>query len=204
MNFPARRFTVVAAALAAALGMAVSSASAATTGSWRVTPAGAYTAHAVQPWLDVPAAALACASLDVTAGKLEATTATGGRIGAIDAIATDCSIGGIEFVMTKGAAPWAIHLLGQNASHATWVDVRVSDVSAHWQGFGCTADFKGTLHGHYENGTGNLVLGDTAGGLLTSGANCLGLINNGDVVSLHASLHMVMASSGTAPVIRVS
>ncbi|MEU9530964.1 MULTISPECIES: hypothetical protein [Streptomyces] len=202
MNIPARRFAVVAAAFVAALGSVVSSASAATTGSWSVTPAGAYTAHAVHPPWTFPAATIACDSLDVTAGRLEATGATGGRMGTIDALTThNCQFGFGE-VVTTSTTPWVIDLVGQNPSHANWVDVRISEVSAHWAGFGCVADFRGTLHGHYENDTGKLVIGDTSGDLLASNANCLGIVNNGDVVALRASLRMAMASTGKAPVIR--
>ncbi|MFF7337531.1 hypothetical protein ACFZAT_09330 [Streptomyces sp. NPDC008163] len=138
----------------------------------------------------------------MTAGELEATVATGGRIGTIDAITTrNCQFGFGE-VVTTSTTPWAIDLVGQNPSHANWVDVRISGVSAHWDGFGCVADFKGTLPGHYENDTGKLVIGDKSGGLLASHANCLGLVNNGDVVALRASLRVAMASTGKAPVIR--
>ncbi|TXS07729.1 hypothetical protein EAO73_02690 [Streptomyces sp. col6] len=124
-------------------------------------------------------------------------------MGTIDAITIhDCSVGGIEYIVTKSASPWAISLVGQNPAHANWVDVSIKNVAANWYGFGCTIDFKGTLHGHYENDTGRLVIGDTSGDLLASNANCLGLVNNGDVVELRASLRMAMASTGKAPVIR--
>lgn len=205
MNFPVRRFAVVAAALASALGTVVPSASAATADPWTVTPAGAYTAHAVQPTWTVPSATFLCDSLDVTAGMLQATGATGGRIGTIDAIAVRyCSVGGIEYTVTQSATPWTINPVGQNPTHTNWVDVRISGVSVHWNGFGCAADFKGALYGHYENDTGNLVIGDRPGALLVSNVNCLGLINNGDAVTLRASLHMAMASTGEAPLIKAS
>ncbi|MYS35779.1 hypothetical protein K388_05627 [Streptomyces sp. KhCrAH-43] len=123
-------------------------------------------------------------------------------MGTIDALTThNCQFGFGE-VVTTSTTPWVIDLVGQNPSHANWVDVRISEVSAHWAGFGCVADFKGTLHGHYENDTGKLVIGDKSGDLLASNANCLGIVNNGDVVALRASLRMAMASTGKAPVIR--
>lgn len=205
MNFRSRRCAVVVAALASSLGTVVSTASAATTGTWTVTPAGAFTApRASYPTFRFPALFWACSSFDVTAGKLEATGTTGSRVGTIDAIVASCPIGGVEYTVTKSAAAWAIDLVGQNPSHANWVDVRISGVSTHWVGFGCAADVKGTLYGHYENDTGNLVISEPSGDLIASNVNCMGLVNNGDVVTLKASWHMAMASTGKAPLINAS
>nr|WP_203600042.1 hypothetical protein [Streptomyces sp. SID9727] len=191
--------------MASALGTVVSSASAATTGTWTVTPAGAFTApHANYPTFRFPALFWACRSFDVTAGKLEATGTTGSGLGTIDSVVGSCPIGGIEYTVTKSAPAWAIDIVGQNPSHTNWVDVRISGVSTHWAGFGCVADVKGTLYGHYENDTGNLVISDTSGGLIASNVNCMGLINDGDVVTLKSSWHMAMASTGKAPLIKTS
>ncbi|WP_326656333.1 hypothetical protein [Streptomyces sp. NBC_00385] len=202
MKTLARRRAIVAAALVAAFGAVVPSASAATAGAWTVTPAGAYTAHATYPTLDLPLMYLECDYFDVAAGNLEAAGATGGRIGTIDAIAADnCTVAGLEFVMTQSTTPWQINLVGPNTSHVNWVDVTIGGISGHWEGFGCSADFNGTLYGHYENDTGNLVIEGTVSDLVVSNADCLGIMNNGDVISMNASLHMAMTSTGTSPVI---
>ncbi|MYQ76164.1 MULTISPECIES: hypothetical protein [unclassified Streptomyces] len=192
----------MATALVVSFGATVSSASAGAAASWTVTPAGAYTAHAVYPTLDLPYMSLECDYFDVAAGTLEATGVTGGAIGTIDAIAIDnCSVGGLEFVMTQSTKPWQIDLVGPNASHANWADVTISGISGHWEGFSCSADFSGMLFGHYENDTGNLVIDGTGSDLVVSNADCLGLMNEDDVISMNASLHMAMTSDGTSPVI---
>ncbi|MEV6162814.1 hypothetical protein AB0L71_12965 [Streptomyces sp. NPDC052052] len=199
MNTLARRAAVVAAALGAAIGMTVSTASAGPT-TWTVTPAGAYTAHADYPTLDVPAIGLECVSSDVTAGTLQATG--GNPVADIDAITfTDCEVAGIEFDVTMNATPWVINANQINASNSNWVDGTVSSISAHISGVGCDADFTGTVNGHYDNSSGELVIDGTGNGLVASNASCLGLISNGDVASFNAAYLVNVTSTGTSPVI---
>ncbi|MFF1926199.1 hypothetical protein ACFVW8_37240 [Streptomyces sp. NPDC058221] len=167
-----------------------------------MTPSGAYTAHADNPTLSVPLADLECASSDVTAGSLQATSATGAGIGTIGNITfTDCSVGGIPFTVTMNATPWLINAESPNASNSNWVDGSVSSISAKISGVGCSATFTGKVHGHYANDIGALVIDGTGTDLVASNASCLGLINNGDVASFVASFHTTVTSTGTSPVI---
>ncbi|WP_392674098.1 hypothetical protein [Streptomyces sp. LN785] len=197
MNTLARRAAVVTAALGAAIGMTVSSASAGTTATWTVTPSGDYTAHADFPTLDVPLASLECDSSDVTAGTLQATSPDGVGIGDITNITfTNCSVAGIGFSVTMKATPWKINAVQPNAGNSDWVDGTVSSISAHISGIGCSADFTGKVYGRYQNDTGELVIDGSGTDLVASNASCLGLISNGNVASFNASYAV-----STSPVI---
>lgn len=202
MNTLARRAAIIVTAGAAALGMAVTTASAGTTSSWSASPSGPYTAHAVSPTLDVPAASLECASSDVTDGTVNATSADGTNIATIDDITfTDCSVGGLGFDVSMTVSPWTINVTGVNSSNANRVDGTVTGIAAHIEGFGCSADFTGTVKGYYDNSTGDLVIDGTGNGLKASNADCLGLINDDDVAAFNASYHVKITSTGTSPVI---
>ncbi|MFE3906223.1 hypothetical protein ACFXPY_39740 [Streptomyces sp. NPDC059153] len=202
MNTLARRAAVVTAALGAAIGMTVSTASAGTATTWTIAPSGAYTAHADFPTLEVPLASLECASSDVKAGVLQASSATGNGIANINNITfTDCTVGGIPFDVTMKTTPWLINAVKPNASNSNWVDGSVSSISAHISGIGCSADFTGKVYGRYQNNTGDLVIDGSGTDLVASNASCLGLINNGDVASFNASYHVTVTSTGTSPVI---
>ncbi|MFI9628498.1 hypothetical protein [Streptomyces sp. NPDC052042] len=188
MNTLARRAAFVTAALGAAIGMTVSSASATTAShSWTVSPGGAFTAVATLPTLDVPLVQLVCDSSTVTSGTLKTTSPDGVGIGNIDNITfTGCDVGGISFKVTMKATPWKINVIQPNATHADWVDGTVSDISAKISGVGCNADFTGKVYGHYDNTKGSLVIDGTGSDLKASNASCLGLISNGDVASFNA------------------
>ncbi|MEV6162815.1 hypothetical protein AB0L71_12970 [Streptomyces sp. NPDC052052] len=192
----------MAAALGAAFGMTVSTASAGTTTTWTVTPSGAYTAHAEYPVWDVPLIGWECVSSDVTAGEFQATSSTGNAIADIDEITfAGCELAGITFDHTMNATPWVINVLQPNATNSNWLDVSVSSISGHVSGVGCDADYTGTVYGHYDNSSGDLVIDGTGTDLVASNTSCLGLINDGDVVSISISYHLGVTLTGTSPVI---
>lgn len=202
MNTLARRAAIIVTAGAAALGMAITSASAGTTSSWSATPSGPYTAHADGPTLDVPAASLECDSSDVTGGTINATSADGTNMATIDDITfTDCTVGGLDFDVSMSVSPWTINVTGANSSNANRVDGNVTGISAHIEGFSCSADFTGKVYGYYDNSAGDLVIDGSGTELVASNADCLGLINDDDVASFNAAFHVNVTSTGTAPVI---
>jgi len=202
VNTLARRAAIIVTAGAAALGMAVTTASAGTTSSWSATPSGAYTAHADGPTLDVPAASLECDSSDVTDGTVNATSANGTNMATIDDITfTDCTVGGLGFDVSMTVSPWTINVTGVNSSNANRVDGNVTGISAHIEGFSCSADFTGKVYGYYDNSTGDLVIDGSGTELVASNADCLGLINDDDVAAFNASYHVNITSTGTSPVI---
>ncbi|MEV0090810.1 hypothetical protein [Streptomyces sp. NPDC050738] len=187
MRKMALRVAVTTAAMGAALGLTVASASATTQGAWTVSPGGSFTAHAVNPTLDVPSAQLICDSADAT-GSIATSDADGINIGSIGNIAFNtCSVGGLDFDVTMTATPWNLSVTGVNSGNANWVDGRVSGISAHIEGPLCTADFAGTVYGHYENDTHALVIDGTGVDLVASNADCLGLISDDDVAQFNAS-----------------
>ncbi|MFC8537677.1 hypothetical protein ACFUJY_27725 [Streptomyces sp. NPDC057249] len=197
MNTLARRAAIIVTAAGAALGMAVTTASAGTASSWSATPSGAYTAHADYPTLDVPFANLECVSSDVSSGTINATSSTGANMATIASIGfTDCTVGGLDFDVTMTASPWAINVTSVDPSNSNRVKGNVTGISAHIEGFGCSADFAGKVYGYYDNSTGDLVIDGSGDDLVASNADCLGLINDGDVASFNASYHV-----STSPVI---
>ncbi|MFI6892791.1 hypothetical protein ACIBM4_01580 [Streptomyces sp. NPDC050256] len=196
MKASVRRSAVVAAALAAAFGTAVSSASAGATSVETVTPPGPFTAHADDPTLQT-FGPVECDSSDAH-GTLYAN---GGVLADMEGVSfTGCAVAGMAMDVTMNATPWQV-VGGAGASNPNWVDLVVQGFSVHIEGVGCAADFDGSLHGHYDNSTGNLVMDGTGVDLVASNASCLGLINNGDVASFNASYHVIASATGLPPVI---
>ncbi|QKW06255.1 hypothetical protein HUT18_07420 [Streptomyces sp. NA04227] len=187
MHTLARKIAVVAAAGGAALGLFATSASAGAQATWTVSPGGAITAHAQVPTLTVPAATLTCDSADATGSVKSGSGLDGAGIGQINSLTFDnCGLAGISFEVTTSNTPWALNVTGVNAANPDWVDGTISGITAHIEGTGCSADFSGTVTGRYQNDTGELVV-DGGGDLTASNANCLGLINDGDVASFEAA-----------------
>ncbi|MBO1333115.1 hypothetical protein [Streptomyces sp. VRA16 Mangrove soil] len=182
-----RRAAVVTAAVGAAVGFTVTSASATAQSAWTVSPAGAFSATAPNPTLDVPLAQLVCDSSNAS-GTLSASDSDGVGIGDIGTVTfTNCNVGGIPFDVTMTSTPWKLNVSNVNATDSTKVDGSISSISAKISGPGCTATFSGTVYGTYQNGTGKLTVDGTGTDLVAgSDADCLGLINPGDVASFNA------------------
>lgn len=184
MKSRTRRSVVVAAALVAALGTAVSSASAGTVSVETLTPPGSFTAHADSLTLGT-LGPVTCDSSDAE-GWLHAS----GPVAADVDLAsfTDCAIAGITVALTTIATPWQVVGIGPNTSNPNGDDVVVQGFSIHMEGFGCSADFDGPLHGYFDNSTDDLVIEDD---LIASNASCLGLVNDNDVVPFNATYHVI-------------
>ncbi|MEU6737053.1 hypothetical protein ABZ929_28305 [Streptomyces physcomitrii] len=187
MHKLARRFAVVAAAGGFALGLTATSASAGAQATWTVAPGGAITAHADVPTLTVPAATLTCDGSDATGSVKSGSGLNGAGIGRIDSLTFDnCGLAGISFEVTASGTPWAINVSGVNSGDPDRVDGTITGITAHIEGTGCSADFSGDVTGYFDNATSELVV-DGGGDLTASNANCLGLINDGDVASFEAA-----------------
>ncbi|MGW6400784.1 hypothetical protein [Streptomyces sp. NPDC055134] len=175
----ARNTALSVAAVGAALGLSVTQASAGALATFSVTGGGAYTAHAVNPTLSVPATQLQCATSDASGTLKNGSGLSGVGIGTVDNISfNDCNVGGIPFDVTPSALPWSINLDSMNGTdeaHGT-----ITGIKASISGIGCAASFSGSVEGYYQNSTHTLHV--TGGGTLAAdpGANCLGLINAGD------------------------
>ncbi|MCQ6551625.1 hypothetical protein NPS70_00180 [Streptomyces sp. C10-9-1] len=173
-----RNAVTAAAAFAAALGMTATSASATSLATWTVTPGGAFTAHADNPTLSTPAATLQCVGSDAEGTLKTGSGHAGAGIGSITELTfTGCSVIGIPFDVTTASKPWSLNADAVSAVPGA-IDGSISGVDATISGSGCTADFTGTVTGRYLNGTKRLVI--DGGDLSASGADCFGLINDGD------------------------
>ncbi|MEV6399470.1 hypothetical protein AB0M39_32570 [Streptomyces sp. NPDC051907] len=177
---------IATAALAAALGLTVTSASATSLATWTVTPGGGFTALAVNPTLSVPAATLQCASSAASGTLATGSGNAGANIGQIADLSFDqCSVAGIDFEVTSTGFPWGLNVSEVSASDPDAVDGSITGVRAHISGSLCEADFTGSVTGYYKNGTKQLVI--NAGTLVASNADCLGLINDGDAALFEAA-----------------
>lgn len=192
----ARNALIATAALTAALGMTVTQASATSLVTWTVTPGGAFTAVATNPTLTVPAATLDCASSNASGSLVSGSGNAGDGIGTITSLTfEDCSVIGIPFDVTSKSFPWSLNATGVSAVPNA-VDGSISGVDASISGSGCTADFAGTVTGHYKNDTKQLVI--NGGSLTASDADCLGLINDGDE-ALYEAVYAVSGGHTISP-----
>lgn len=177
-----RNAALVGTSAVAALGLAVTQASATSAAGWVVSPGGAFTAVAEYPTLSVPAAVLECASATATGTVASSSSNDVGDIATLTF--DDCSVIGIPFEVTSNNTPWDLNALGVS-SVPNAVDGSITGVDAGISGSGCTADFTGTATGHYKNDTKQLVI--DGGTLVASNADCLGLINDDDPALFEAT-----------------
>lgn len=176
----ARHTLMTAAAFTAALGLSVTAASA-TQATYTVTPGGDFSAAAANPTLTVPNATLNCDTSDATGTAKSGSGLDGAGIADINDVAfTNCSVGGIQFEVTVDPAsvPWKLNVTGMSGTDRA--DGTLTGIRASISGFGCNATFSGGVTGWYENSTNTLHI--TGGGDLAAepGADCLGLISDGD------------------------
>ncbi|WP_405900922.1 hypothetical protein OG242_28760 [Streptomyces sp. NBC_00727] len=177
-----RRSAVVAVAIAAALGSAVSPASAGTASVETLTPPGPYTAHAIDPTLQMMGP-LTCDSSSVS-GSLY----TGAVVADVTlASFTNCALIGMSLDLTVTAAPWQVTGIGPSTSNPNVYEVLVQGVAIHVVGLGCSVDLAGSLHGHFDTTTDDLVIDDD---LIAVDAACLGLVNDDDLVHYNATYHV--------------
>jgi len=175
-----RRSAVVAGALVGALGSAVSPAAAGTTSVETLTPPGPYSAHSDDATLGL----LTCDSSDAS-GWLYDTGPVAADVALLSF--THCTMSGMNVALTVTGLPWQVSAGGPSSSNPNVYDVTVPGVAVHVEGFGCSFDVDGTLSGPFDNTTDELVLG---GDLIVSGAACLGLVNDDDVVHYSATYHV--------------
>ncbi|MFC9327643.1 hypothetical protein [Kitasatospora sp. NPDC057015] len=206
-----RKFTtsgmVVAAAFAAAAGLAASPAYAAPT--WTVTPGGAWTAKAASPKLtDTKTGTKLTCTSSSAAGTLQSGSGLSGTgISSITSVGWVSCSGplGITFTVTPQGLPWSLNAASYNSATGV-TSGTLTGVKAHISGAGCTADFYGptstssaTLTGTYANSTNTLTL---SGGDLHAynvSGTCLGLINNGDAATYNAAYVLASAQTITSP-----
>jgi len=187
-----RSTAVVPAALVAAAGLTVSSASAASQATWTVSPGGAFTAHSGDSQWSMPNLIFRCTDSDAPGTLKSGSGLDGAGIGTIDNLTfTNCSWGGVLMTFdTSTALPWKLNVTGVDSNNPDRVPGSITGIIANvadQDGF-CEATFagpagptdSGTFTGYYDNGTDQLVIED--GDLTAHDADCLGLINTGDPV----------------------
>jgi hypothetical protein len=186
------RTVITAAALGgAALGLTVAPSSAAAQATWTVTPGGSFTAHADNPAVVTDSGTHYCTSADGTGSVKSGSGLSGTGIGQINSLSfADCRASGMSITITTSGLPYAINVTGVNATNPNRVNGEVVGVRAHVSGFGCRADFTGTVRGYFDNTDGTLVADGTSRDLVASNASCLGLINNGDTAAIKAVIKL--------------
>ncbi|SEF57548.1 hypothetical protein SAMN05216223_101384 [Actinacidiphila yanglinensis] len=188
---------VTGAAIAAALTLAISPASAAPTFtvSGSTGSGGAFTASASKPTLKdtTTGTTLTCASSAATGTAPNATSVSGTGIAKINTttFATCTGPAGITFTVTALSQPWLLNAVSYASGVTTGT---LTGVRASISGL-CNATFAdssgvnngATLNGSYNNSTHTLsISGGTLKAYSVSGL-CLGLINNGDAANFTAA-----------------
>ncbi|MET9218039.1 hypothetical protein ACIOC1_09510 [Streptomyces sp. NPDC088197] len=184
---------VTGAAMAAALGLAVSPASAVTYTVSGSSSTGAITATATTPTLTdtTTGTKLTCTSSAATATVTNGSH--GGTLGTINTVSWNtCKVGGITFSVAAQGTPWT--LTGTAATTSAGVTTgTLTGVKATLSGL-CNATFAdpsgvgngATLNATYTNSTHTLAItGGTLKAYNVSGL-CLGLINNNDLATYSA------------------
>ncbi|BBA97007.1 hypothetical protein RVR_2555 [Actinacidiphila reveromycinica] len=181
---------VTGAAFAAAIGLAISPASAA--GTWTVTGGGSFTGTSTNTVLKdtVTGTTLTCKTSTATGSAANTTGASGTGIGSIATVSWSSCSGplGITFTVTADGLPWALNAVSYSGGVTTGT---LTGVKAHISGLGCTATFAGatsttaaTLNVSYTNSTHDLkVLGTGNLHAYNVSGTCLGLINTGDATT---------------------
>ncbi len=184
---------VTGAAIASALGLAVTNASAATTWTVSGMPAsGAATLTSTNTVLTDTATGTQLKCTTATAGinLTNGTGKSGTPLGTVTAASwTGCSGPlGITFTVTPQNLAWAKNSVSYSNGVTTGT---LSGVEAHISGVGCTADFRGasatspaTVDVKYTNSTHTLtVLGTGNLHAFNVSGTCLGLLNSGDAAT---------------------
>ncbi|WP_327291421.1 hypothetical protein [Streptomyces sp. NBC_01198] len=180
---------VTGAALAAAIGLAASPASAA--GTWTVTGGGSFKATASHPILKDTntGTTLNCTSSAAGGSATNGTGLSGTNIAAISSLSfTGCTgPAGISFNVAPQGLPWHLNAVSYNASTGVTTGT-LTGVIAKLTGL-CNATFASpsgsttgaSLNATYTNGTHTLAI--TGGNLKAYSVSgiCLGLINNNDL-----------------------
>lgn len=183
------------AAAALALGFTAMSASAEQQ-EWIVDPGGVYEATAGTTVLTNTAngVQLTCTGSDANGVLESSASGTPAQLGTIENITFDDCSGplGLTFeVVPGGDEDWTIN----GESYADGVTTGyIGGVVATLTGTGCEATVEGEAPGTYDNATDTLAPAPIEGSVhelvvtsVDSGANCFGLISEGDTVTFEAS-----------------
>ncbi|TRV78879.1 hypothetical protein FKN01_11885 [Streptomyces sp. 130] len=182
MRLPTRASVVVTALLVAAGVAAGPSATAGTRTAVAWSPSDSYTAHADQPSMQMYFP-LTCESSDA-----QGDTSATGAVAYVDALSfDDCAMTGLAVDLVDVSTSVRAFDLGPSASNPDTNDVLIEDVGIHVGGFGCGVDLEGSLHGYFDNTTGDLVIDDD---LTAFNADCLGLVSDYDLVPFNATYHI--------------
>jgi hypothetical protein len=188
------------AALAAAAGLAIGPASAATSPSWTITKGGAVTATTKSLTIEdvTQKADLSCKASTIKgrlkSGKLSSGTSAGT---VTSAAVTGCSVAGFAITVKAGHLPWHLNLVSYNAAkgvttgtltgiHLTFA-VPAAGCTAVVDGTGSKAD-NGKIQVTYANNAGKLATLTAGSSLrLYSVKNCMGVVSNGDKIAIIAT-----------------
>ncbi|MFC5910721.1 hypothetical protein [Streptacidiphilus monticola] len=195
---------VLATAVGCALGVGVTTASAA--GTWTVSGGTSFTGSASSPTLtdSRSGAKLTCTSSAASGTAANGTGLSGTGIASLSSVSwTNCTgPAGITFTVTPQGLPWAFNAVSYSAPVTTGT---LTGVKAHISGTLCSADFQGatagstaTLNGSYNNTTHQLTI---SGGNLHAYnvVGCLGLIANNDAATYNGVYTVSPALTITSP-----
>jgi hypothetical protein len=204
--------TSVALAVALAVATAAGPASAAARKTWTISRGGAVTLTA-KGFTLADATARFSLPCKASAGKAKLKAGkglSGTAAGTVTAAsASGCSTDGVTIKITAGHLPWHLNLVSYNAAKGvTTATLTGMHLSLSVPAVGCTAVADGTagnadngsLAVTYTNKTAKLTTLKAGGKLhLYDVSNCLGLINNGDTITISATYAVSPAQKITSP-----
>jgi hypothetical protein len=188
------------AALAAAVGLAAASASAATAPSWTISKGGAVTATTKSLTIEdvTQTAGLPCKASTIKGRLKSGKVSSGANAGTVvSAAVSGCSVAGFAITVKAGHLPWHLNLVSYNATKGVTTGTLTGiHMTFAVPAVGCTAVVDGTrsaanngkIQVTYTNKTGKLVT-LTAGSTLRlyNVKNCMGVVSNGDKIAIIAT-----------------
>ncbi|MFE2281078.1 hypothetical protein ACFXAE_28395 [Streptomyces sp. NPDC059454] len=196
-----RRTAVVAGAATAALGLALSPASAVPSTVWTVTPAGNYTATNSGNIVLTATIPMTCTTSGAS-GTMASNTGNPAQVATINAInfgtsTTPCT-SVLGNVTTVAVTPWTV--VAQDYTASTGVTKGyVGNVTANVTAGVCKFTVKGKASSTYTNSTGILAVNSVAGELTVSNPVNCGTVITTATKPLFRGNYAIKASNGTIP-----
>lgn len=199
-------FAGCAGILAAALGVATITTPAPAT--WAIRPGGAITARSGRAIVTDTATgtSMQCGYVSASGTLKSGSGLSGAAAGSISAAGFHmCTVADLTFMLRSAGLPWHLNLSSYSSGVAAGT---ISHLHVNASGFGCSAVIDGTaatardgiVRFTYADSTGRLKLLTTGGNLhFYPLRDCVGLISDGDPVTVSATFTVVPRQTITSP-----
>jgi hypothetical protein len=201
---------ILAAGGAAALAATLAAAPALAATTWTIRPGGAITAKSGEVAVKDPktGTVLTCVSSTASGTLKTGSGLPGSHVGSLSAVSVTACSGALLFHLQAAGLPWHANLSSYNAAKGATLGT-LSHLHLTLSGNGCNAMIDGTsataddgrVTFRYADSTGQLKVLTTGGNLHWNGVSsgCLGLINDGDPVTLSGTYTVSPKQAITSP-----